>query len=84
MVKEAKFFRKQAIKAETAARAAFDAEISEGLFAMAIAYRNQAALLKKKQKAGPKKNKALKKADAEKKNDKKKHTRRTAKRRRRS
>ena len=41
----------------TAARAAFDAEISEGLFAMAIAYRNQAALLKKKQKAGPKKNK---------------------------
>jgi hypothetical protein len=61
MVKEAKFFRKQADKAEIAARASSDAEASESLIAMAQAYRNQAALIKKKQKAKPKTKKASKK-----------------------
>lgn len=51
MMKEAKFFRKQATRAETAARTASDEEVSQGLRAMALGYRQQAALLKKKQKA---------------------------------
>ena len=80
MVKEAKYFRKQAVKAEVAARAACDAEISDGLFAMAMAYRNQAALLKKKQKAKPKKEKAAKKAGASKKTGQEKRSQKTAKR----
>jgi hypothetical protein len=62
MVKEAKYFRKQADKAEAAARASSDAEVSEGLLAMALGYRNQAALIKKKQKAKPKTKKASKKS----------------------
>jgi fumarate hydratase class II len=62
MVKEAKFFRKQAERAETAARASSDAEVSESLHAMALGYRNQAALIKKKKKAKPKAKKATKKA----------------------
>jgi|KBSMisStaDraftv2_1062788.scaffolds.fasta_scaffold6654330_1 hypothetical protein len=57
MVKEAKFFRKQADKAETAARAASDAEVSQGLLAVAEAYRSQAAVIKKQQKAKPNKKK---------------------------
>jgi hypothetical protein len=54
MVKETKFFRKQATRAETAARTASDEEVSQGLLAMALGYRRQAELLKKKQKAGKK------------------------------
>lgn len=53
MVKEAKFFRKQAHKAERAATQASDPERSAGLRAMAHAYRSQADVLKKsKKKAG--------------------------------
>jgi hypothetical protein len=64
MVKEAKFFRKQATRAETAARSASDEEVSRGLLAMALGYRQQAALLKKKQttKKKPKDKKVPKKA----------------------
>jgi hypothetical protein len=43
---------------ETAAGASSDVEISEGLLAMA--HRNQAALIKKKQKAKPERKKARK------------------------
>jgi hypothetical protein len=50
MVKEAKFFRKQADKAETAARATRDAEAAEELLALALAYRDQAAVIKRTQK----------------------------------
>jgi hypothetical protein len=53
MVKETKFFRKQAVKAERVARAALDPEISESLLAVAKAYRSQAEVLKAK-KAGKK------------------------------
>jgi hypothetical protein len=48
MVKESKFFRKQAFKAERAARLASDTEISDGLLALARAYRSQADVLKAK------------------------------------
>jgi hypothetical protein len=49
MVKETKFFRKQAAKAERmAARTASDAEISERFLNMARAYRSQADVLKAK------------------------------------
>jgi hypothetical protein len=54
MVKESKFFRKQADKAESAARASSDPEVSESLPAMALGFRDQAALIKKKQKKKPK------------------------------
>ena len=54
MVKEAKDFRKQADRAETAARASSNAEVSEGLLAMALGYRHQAALIKKRHKEKPK------------------------------
>jgi hypothetical protein len=50
MVKEVKFLKKQAIKAENAARSSSDAEVSQGFRAMAAAYRSQAALIKKKRK----------------------------------
>jgi hypothetical protein len=61
MVKEAKFFKKQAMRAETAARAASDEEVTQGLLAMALGYRQQAALLKKKTaKKKPKINKRRK------------------------
>jgi hypothetical protein len=50
MVKEAKFFRKQADKAERAARALPDLEASQSLLAMARAYRSQASVLDKKNK----------------------------------
>jgi hypothetical protein len=53
MVKEAKFFRKQAAKAERMARTASDAEISESFLNMAKAYRSQADVLKAK-KSGKK------------------------------
>jgi hypothetical protein len=50
MVKEAKFFRKQAAKAERMARSALDVEISERFLNMANAYRSQADVLKAKKK----------------------------------
>jgi hypothetical protein len=42
MVKEIKFFRKQAVKAERMAQAAADPEISQSFLSMARAYRSQA------------------------------------------
>ena len=50
MVKEFKFFRKQAEKAESMAKAASDAEISQSFLSMAKAYRGQANVLKAKEK----------------------------------
>jgi len=46
MVKETKFFRKQADKAERMARSATDLEISQRYLNMAQAYRSQAEILK--------------------------------------
>jgi hypothetical protein len=54
MVKETKFFRKQADKAERMARAASDTEISERFLSMAKAYRSQADALKAKRKSSKK------------------------------
>jgi hypothetical protein len=54
MVKEAKYFRKQADKAERMARAASDAEISRDFLNMAEAFRSQADALKAKRKSGKK------------------------------
>jgi hypothetical protein len=54
MVKEIKFFRKQADNAERMARSASDAEVSHGFLSMAKAYRSQAEVLKAKKKAGKK------------------------------
>ena len=51
MVKEIKFLRKQAAKAERMARTASDAEISEGFLNMAKAYQRQADVLKAKKMA---------------------------------
>ena len=51
MVKEAKFFRKQAAKAERMARTVADAEISERYLNMAKGYRSQADVLKAKKPA---------------------------------
>jgi hypothetical protein len=51
MVKETKFFRKQADKAERMARFTPDVEISERYLSMAHAYRSQAKVLKAKRKA---------------------------------
>jgi hypothetical protein len=51
MVKEAKFFRKQVVKAERMARTVADAEISERYLNMAKAYRSQADVLKSKKLA---------------------------------
>ena len=66
MVKETKFFRKQAEKAERMALAASDEEVSQNLSNLALAYRSQADALKKgKKKSGkkdkPKANKPMKK-----------------------
>jgi hypothetical protein len=47
MVKETKFFRKQAEKAERMALAASDEEVSQNLSNLALAYRSQADALKK-------------------------------------
>jgi hypothetical protein len=52
MVKETKFFRKQAAKAERMARSASDAQMSERFLNMAKAYRSQADVLKAKKKSG--------------------------------
>jgi len=51
MVKETKFFRKQAAKAERMARSASDAEVSRSFMNMALAYRRQADVLKAKKKS---------------------------------
>jgi hypothetical protein len=58
MVKEVKFFRKQAEKAERMARATSDAESSQNLANLAMAYRSQADVLKKGKKKSGKKPKA--------------------------
>jgi hypothetical protein len=54
MAKVVKLLRKQADKAERAAMAATDNEVSEGLLALAKAYRSQAGVLKAKKKASKK------------------------------
>jgi len=55
MVKEAKFLRRQAEKAERMARAISDVETSETLSNLAKAYRSQAEVLRMaKKKAGKK------------------------------
>ena len=50
MIKETKFFRKQAEKAERMARATSDEETSQNLNNLAMAYRHQADALKKSKK----------------------------------
>ena len=50
MIKETKFFRKQAEKAERMARATSDEEASQSLSNLAQAYRSQADALKKSKK----------------------------------
>lgn len=55
MVKEAKFFRKQAAKAERIARSASDTEISQNFLSMAKAYRSQADVLTAKKLSAKKK-----------------------------
>jgi hypothetical protein len=50
MVKETKFFRKQARKADQAAARASDSELEADLQALARAYRSQADVLKRKKK----------------------------------
>jgi hypothetical protein len=54
MVKEGKFFRKQAGRAERLARSAPDAEIAQSFLNMAKAYRSEADALKAKKKSGKK------------------------------
>ena len=54
MVKETKFFRKQADKAERMARSATDTEISQSFMNMARAYRSQAEVHKLRRKKGKK------------------------------
>jgi hypothetical protein len=72
MIKETRFFRKQADKAERMARATPDEETSQNLSNLAQAYRSQADALKKsKLKSKLKKNKL-------KKNKKKKSGKKTA------
>ena len=55
MIKQTKYFRKQADKAERMARAVSDEEASQSLVNLAQAYRSQAALLKKNQKKSKRK-----------------------------
>jgi hypothetical protein len=50
MIKESKFFRKQAEKAERMALATSDEEASQGLSNLAKAYRSQADVLKQRNK----------------------------------
>jgi hypothetical protein len=50
MIKETKFFRKQAEKAERMARATPDEEASQNLTNLATAYRSQADALKRSKK----------------------------------
>jgi hypothetical protein len=63
MIKETKFFRKQAEKAERMARNTADEEVSQSLTDLAMAYRSQADALKrtkklKRQSAGKAESKA--------------------------
>ena len=51
MVKESKFFRKQAAKAERMAQSTADVEISQRFLSMAKAYRSQADVLKGQKKS---------------------------------
>jgi hypothetical protein len=51
MVKQAKFFRKQAEKAERMARSVSDVEVAQDLSKLAKAYRSQADVLKAKRKS---------------------------------
>jgi hypothetical protein len=55
MIKEVKYFRKQAEKAERMARATTDEEASQSLANLALAYRSQADALKKSKKKSSKK-----------------------------
>jgi hypothetical protein len=55
MVKETKFLRRQAEKAELMAKAISDIEASQSFSALAKAYRSQADLLKKAKKKSGKK-----------------------------
>jgi hypothetical protein len=55
MIKETKYFRKQADKAERLASTVKDDEASQSLLNLASGYRAQAALLKKKPKKRAKK-----------------------------
>jgi hypothetical protein len=55
MVKEAKFYRKQADQAERMSRSLPDAEAAENFSALARAYRSQADMIKKSKKAKKKK-----------------------------
>jgi hypothetical protein len=55
MVKEAKFFPKQAKKTERMSRALSDSEDAQNMYALARAYRSQADMLKKSKKAKAKK-----------------------------
>ena len=50
MVKESKFFRKQARKAERRAETVEDAEAAESMRRLASAYRAQASVIKKTEK----------------------------------
>jgi hypothetical protein len=61
MIKEVKFFRKQAEKAERMARATSDEESSRNLANLALAYRSQADVLKKSKKKSRKKGLKVKK-----------------------
>jgi hypothetical protein len=57
MAKDAKFFQKQAEKAERMARSVSDVEVAEDLSKLARAYRSQADLLKAKPKSKKRKSK---------------------------
>ena len=55
MIKEVKFLRKQAEKAERMSRATSDEEASQNLANLSLAYRRQADALKKSKKKSDKK-----------------------------
>jgi hypothetical protein len=71
MIKETKFFRKQADKAERMARAISDEETSQNLSNLAQAYRSQADVLKKSRVKKNKLKKDKLKKDKKKKSGKK-------------
>ena len=62
MVKESKYLRKQAAKAERTAARFGDTEISDEMRVLAKAYRTQADVVKKKEKAKPKLSKKVRPA----------------------
>ena len=63
MVKPTKYLRKQAAKADRAARNLQDPEVSFEMRALAQAYRSQAEVLKRNKKAGKKKSTSVSRAD---------------------